>query len=91
MPKILIEISEEDNDELHNVWKSFNELTHVGRLLKAIHDGEVIEDFCETCVSRNEPRTGVYCRHCYIERNMYEYDKELDHAENESQESEDKE
>ena len=46
MPKILIEISEEDNDELHNVWKSFNELTHVGRLLKAIHDGEVIEDFC---------------------------------------------
>lgn len=43
MPKILIEISEEDNDKLHNVWKSFNELTHVGRLLKAIHDGETIE------------------------------------------------
>ena len=43
MPKIMINVSEEDNDELHNVWKSFNELTHVGRLLKAIHDGETIE------------------------------------------------
>ena len=81
MPKIMINVSEEDYDGLFIVWTSFNEQSQVGRLLKAIHDGDVMENFCKTCVFRNKPRTGVYCRYCYSSRTMYEYDKELDHAE----------
>lgn len=36
---ILINISEEDYNVLHTVWESFTD-THVGRLLKAIYDGQ---------------------------------------------------
>lgn len=36
---ILINISEEDYNVLHTAWESFTD-THVGRLLKAICDGQ---------------------------------------------------
>ena len=71
--KLIIDIPEENykKDNLIHFFECYSE-----KLDEVIKNGTPLEDydfgFCEDCVHRNESRDGIICRHCYVEKHMYE-------------------